>query len=384
MKAAVFYGARDFRVENIEKPKIEPTDILVKVEACGICGSDLHAYKQGIFSRPGFVMGHELAGEVVEVGKQVKGINIGDRVVPMVVSHNDTTKGCGHCFWCLRGQPQWCVAVGHRSCGECAYCKSGQFWMCDRIQRYMQIGYSRNGGYSEYVFVPNAVRDINVFRIPDSISWEEAAFVEPLWGAYRWVTMADPQPFDVAVVTGLGTIGLLVMQVLKNYVSKVIVSEVSPKRLKLARELGADVVIDATKEDPLQKVIEMTDTGRSFSGRGGGCADIVIECSGVPVVLKQAIEMARTGGRIVLVGLFEEDVPLNINHIIHKQLRLISSFNWGKQAASHEIKESIRLLADGKVKVKPLISHQFPVDRIMVAFETQTKPDESVKVLIRP
>ncbi|MFC2060759.1 zinc-binding dehydrogenase [Chloroflexota bacterium] len=384
MKAAVFYGARDFRVHDIGKPKVEATDILIKVEACGICGSDVHTYKQGVFSRPGFVMGHELAGEVVEVGEQVKGIKVGDRVVPIVVALDDAAKGCGQCFWCLRGQLQWCPSGKHKPCGECDYCKSGQFWLCDRIQRYMPIGYSRNGGYAQYVFVPNAVLDTNVFRIPDSISWEEAAFIEPLWGAYRWVTMADPQSFDTAVVTGLGTIGLLVMQVLKNFVSKVIVSEVSPKRLKLAKELGADVVIDATKEDPLLKVVEVTGKGRSFSGRGGGSADIVIECSGVSAALKQSIEMARTGGRIVLVGLFEEDVAMNINHIIHKQLSLISSFNCGRQTMTHEIKEAMRLLADGKVKVKPLISHEFPLDRIMVAFETQAKPDESVKVLIKP
>ena len=111
MKAAVFYGAKDFRVENIKEPKMEPTDVLVKVKTCGICGSDLHAYKQGIFSRPGFVMGHEIAGEVVEVGTEVKGINVGDRVVPMVVGLNHTIPGCGKCFWCLRGQRQWCSSI---------------------------------------------------------------------------------------------------------------------------------------------------------------------------------------------------------------------------------------------------------------------------------
>jgi len=243
---------------------------------------------------------------------------------------------------------------------------------------------SRNGGYSEYVYVPDAMLNINVFKIPDSISWEEAAFVEPLWGAYRWVKMADPQPNDVAVVTGLGTIGLLVMEVLKNFVSQVIVSEISDKRLQLAKELGADVVINAAKEDPLQKVIELTGAGRTFSGKGGGRADIVMECSGATIALQQGIEMARTGGRIVLVGLFEEDVPININHIVHKQLSLISSFGRGTGSISREILDAMQLLADGKVNVKPLISHRLPVEKIMEAFEVQTKPDQSIKVLILP
>ena len=384
MKAAVFYGARDFRVENVEVPKMESTDVMVRVKACGICGSDVHTYKRGILSRPGFVLGHEFSGEVAEVGKKVQKINTGDRVVAMIVPSSEAIRACGQCFWCTRGQPQWCPSIAQKPCGACKYCKSGQFWMCDKIQRHMLIGYGRNGAYAEYVLVPDAVLDNNVFKIPDSLSWEEAAIIEPLWGAYRWVMMTNPQPHETAVVTGLGTIGLSVMLVLKQFVPKVIVSEVSQKRLRLAKELGADVIIDATKEDPLQKVIEITGTGRSFSGKGGGCADIVMECSGVPIALQQAIEMTRTGGRIVLVGLFEEDVSLNINRIVHKQLSLISSFNKGQKPVGQEIMEAIKLLASGKVNAKLLISHQFPLDSIMEAFEVQTNPEQSIKVIINP
>jgi threonine dehydrogenase-like Zn-dependent dehydrogenase len=109
-----------------------------------------------------------------------------------------------------------------------------------------------------------------------------------------------------------------------------------------------------------------------------------MECSGVPIALQQAIEMTRTGGRIVLVGLFEEEVPLNINRIIHKQLSLISSFSRGQKPVSHEIMEAIKLLASGKVNAKPLISHQFPLDSILEAFEIQTNPEQSIKVIIKP
>ena len=171
MKAAVFYGARDFRVEDIEKPKIEPTDVLVRVKACGICGSDLHSYKQGIFSRPGFVMGHELAGEVVEVGSRVKRIAVGDRVVPL---DGRKDKGCGECFWCQRGQPQWCSSLAHKPCGECPQCKSGKFWLCEKSQRNMTIGYCRNGGYAEYMYIPDAAMGRNAFTIPNSVSMERS------------------------------------------------------------------------------------------------------------------------------------------------------------------------------------------------------------------
>jgi len=381
VKAAVFYGARDFRVEDIEKPKIQPTDILIKVKACGICGSDLHAYKEGIFSRPGFVMGHELAGEVVEVGNRVEHIAVGDRVVPLGRVREKT---CGECFWCQRGQPQWCLSISHKPCGECTQCRSGKWWLCEQNQRYMGMGYSRNGGYAEYMFVPEANINRNVYKVPDSVIFEEATFLEPLWGAYKWVEMANPQPRDTAVVTGLGTIGLLVMQVLKHHVARVFVSDISEKRLQLAKELGADVVINASREDPLARVIELTGTGRSFSGKGGGCADIVIECSGSPAAFKQAIEMTRTGGHIVLVGLYEQEISFDVNRIIHKQLKLVSSFNPGRRPAPKEISDCMDLIASGKVKVRPLISHEFPLDEIMNAFETQTRASESVKVIVKP
>ncbi len=384
MKAAVFYGARDFRVEDIPEPHISPTDVLVRVRACGICGSDLHTFRQGVFSRPGFVMGHEIAGDAVKVGSQVKGIKVGDRVIPMVTEHTREAEGCGECFWCTRGQPQWCPSVAHKPCGKCEPCNSGKFWLCEQLQRHLLIGYSRNGGYAEYVAVPDAVLNENVFKMPDSMSYEEAAFIEPLAGAYHWVSLGEPQKQETAVVTGLGTIGLLVMQLLKAQVAKVLAVEVSPKRLELAGKLGADAVINARQEDPVQKIIDITGSGRSFSGKGGACADLVMECSGAPAVLQQALDMTRAGGRIVLVGLFEEKATINVNAIIHKQLRLISSFNHLTQPMSHIIRESIRLVAEGKVNVKPLISHQIPLDDIMSAFEVQTRPGEAVKVLVKP
>jgi len=315
MKAAVFYGARDFRVEDIEKPQMEPTDVLVGVRVCGICGSDLHSYQQGLFSRPGWVMGHEISGEVAAVGEKVKDIRVGERVVPM---NSDNFRGCGECFWCLRGQPQFCPSVREKPCGECEMCTSGRFWLCEKIRRYQKLGYGRNGGYAEYIVVPDATLNENIFKLPEGVSPEEGAFVEPVQGALHWVLLSDPKPHDTAVVLGLGTIGLLVMQVLKSYVSRVIVSEVSPKRLSLARELGADFVINASREDPLERVIELTGTGRSFSGKGGACADLVMECSGAEAALGQALEMTRSGGRIVLVGLFKNPATVRRDSPSHR------------------------------------------------------------------
>ena len=382
MKAAVFYGARDMRIEDIEEPEIGPNDILVRVRACGICGSDLHAYRLGVFSRPGWVMGHELSGEVVWVGANVSGIGEGDRVVPNV--HRHRPLGCGRCFWCLRGEPQWCPTATRRPCGKCRYCQSGQFYLCTELARHQQIGYGRNGGYAEYVRVANAVLNRTVFKLPDDLSFEDGAVLEPLQGAVRWVSLGEPGPDDVAVVLGAGAIGLCVMQVLKGIVSKVIVSEVSPKRLAVAAELGADMVINAREEDAVARAAELTGVGRSYSGRGGACADIVMECAGVPTTFQQALEMARGGGRVVLVGLFEEPVPINPNTIVHKALRLISSFSEGGEAHGKDLRRALEFVTTGRARTGPLVSHRFPLEQINEAFETQLDATQSIKVLIIP
>jgi threonine dehydrogenase-like Zn-dependent dehydrogenase len=386
MKAGVYYGARDIRQEEVPVPEIGPDDVLVKVKSCGICGSDLHSYREGVFSRPGFVMGHEFAGEVVKVGGSIKDIKVGERVIPLGRGASGPP-ACGKCFWCLRGQPQYCEGRtgGRKPCGKCKNCLEGKWWLCDEMTRYMGLGYSKYGGYSEFVPVFNAKINENLYRLPDNMTYDEGAAVEPLYGCMDWVTLADPQPHDTAVVLGLGTIGQLVMQVLKNKVARVIVSEVSEKRLAIAKELGADVVINPAKEDAVQKVIDVTGMGRSGTGRGGGRADFVMECSGSGIALQQSMEMVRAGGRIVLVGLFEKQVTIDPNKIIFKDLKLVSSQTRSKQGAINQrILAAIDELSSGRVKIKPLISHEYKIDQIKEAFEMQTKSAESVKVLVKP
>lgn len=385
MKAAVFYGARDLRVEEVEEPEIGRDDILIKVKACGICGSDLHSYKLGIMTRPGWIMGHEVSGEVVRVGGNVKGIKVGDRVVPNVRQSlmRRGMKGCGECYWCLKGLPHWCQETVRRPCGKCQFCESGQFWLCTELRRHQEIGYGPNGGYSEYVRVSNAVLNDTVYKLPDRLSFEDGAVLEPLQGCVEWVNLAEPQEGEVAVVLGAGSIGLGIMQVLKTTLSQVIISDVSPRRLALARELGADVVVDAKEEDVVQKVVELTGVGRSFAGRAGARADIAMECAGVAATLLQAIEVVRTGGRVVLVGLFEEAVSIEPNRIIHKPIKLISSFEHPPREQD-ELAVAIELMSSGKAKGEALVSHRFPLEQINEAFETQLKPDESVKVVVKP
>ena len=385
MRAAVFYGPRDLRVEDVEEPEIGPDDILIKVKACGICGSDLHGYRKGSMTRPGWIMGHELSGVVASAGDNVKGIKEGDRVVPNIrwtlIRRN--IKGCGVCYWCRKGLNLWCDQSIHRPCGKCQYCQAGQSWLCTELRRFQDIGYGRNGGYAEYVRVADAVLDETVYKLPDNLSFEDGAILEPLEGCVAWVNLAEPRKGEVAVVLGAGTIGLCAMQVLKTVACKVIITDVSSRRLALAKELGADVVVDAGKEDVVQKVVELTGVGRSFAGRAGARADIAMECAGVPATLIQAIEVVRTGGRVVLVSLFDEAVSIEPNRIIHKPIKLISSFEHAK-TKTDELAAAIELMSSGKAKGEALVSHRFPLEQIKEAFETQLRADESVKVVVTP
>lgn len=387
MKAGIFHGPHDMRAEDIEVPQIGPTDILIKVKAAGICGSDLHSYREGVFFRPGWVMGHEFTGEAVEVGEKVEGIKKGDRLVRLGVGGRPAhSNACGECFWCKRGETRYCEQVGKgaRPCGTCEHCKSGQWYLCPSILRSQGPGYSRNGGCAEYVAIWNAKLNHNVFKLPDGISYEEGVVLEPLTGGIRWISQCDPQPYDTAVVLGLGAIGLTIMQVLKYKVDKVIASEISPKRLQVARELAPDLLIDAGQEDPVAKVIEMTGVGRSRGGKGGGRADFVMECSGSGVALEQALEMTRAGGKIDLVGLFEKPATINANLIVFKDLKLISSQATYSGTAEELVFEAFDFVTSGKVQLKPLISHEFPVEEIDKAFETAANATDSVRVLVKP
>lgn len=387
VKAGIFYGARDMRAEDIDIPKTGPDDVLIKVKAAGVCGSDLHSFRQGVFFRPGWVMGHEFSGQAVEVGSNVKGIKKGDRLVRLGAGGRPPSESaCGKCFWCLRGEPRYCEAIGagQKPCGKCKYCESGQWWLCEETRRFQQPGYGRNGGCAEYVAIYNARVNENVFILPDAISYEEGVCLEPLTGCIRWVSYANPQPYDTGVVIGLGAIGLAAMQIVKNQVSRVIVSEVSKRRLQAARELGAELLIDAANEDAVKKVIEWTGVGRSRSGRGGGRADFVMECSGAGPVLQPAMEMTRAGGRIVLVGLFEKPSTIDANLIVFKDLHLVSSQQVYSGTADELVHGAFDMVTSGRVKLKPMISHVFPIEQIQEAFEMAANSNESVRVLVKP
>jgi len=344
MKAAVHYGPGNIRVENVSDPKVEPNGILIQVKACGICGSDMHIYKLGgstepeLVMGPGLIMGHEFSGDVIEVGANVADIKKGDRVIAT------GWKPCGECYWCQRGEPLLCTQI-----------------------KIIGIGFP--GAFAEYVSIPTATLNLNVFPLPDEMSYEVGATVEPLSVAVYAATTAEPSPEHTVVVLGAGAIGQCALQVFKAMgVAKVIVSETSKKRLELAKAMGADVVINAAEEDPIERVREATSVM---------WADIVAECAGVPATFHQAIEMVRRGGKIMLVGVYEEPIQWEPLSVIIKNVRMIGCLGGG-------FLQAVDFLRTGKVNTKPLISHEFPLDKAKEAFETQLKTEEAVKVLIKP
>ena len=339
MKAAVFYGVRDIKTEEVEKPKIQDNEILIKVKACGICGSDLHMYKLNLFTpgliRPlkkGGIPGHEYSGEIVEVGKKIKRFKVGDRV----------------------------FAVS-------------------------------NGGMAEYV--PYLITyGSHVYKLPPSVGYEEAATLEPLANSYH--ALMKGKPFNGAniVIFGAGAIGLGIIQCIKALdikPNKLIMIDLSDFRLKLAKELGADEIINAKTENVPSKIMNLVGPMPTFRPPIFPMpkVDIVYDCVGyikdenAPLVLQQAINMARQyTGTVVIHGLFEENIKLDLTFMIVKQVKVIGSFGFTRT----EVKKCIKLLENKQVDRLKIISHEYSVDNAKEAFETQCNINESVKVLLKP
>ncbi|WP_083652454.1 zinc-binding dehydrogenase [Bacillus sp. MRMR6] len=346
MKAAVYYGARDLKVESVSIPEVGPNDILLKVKYCGICGSDVHSYGTGLYIHKGQIMGHEFSGEVVKTGSNVKGIRVGER-------------GTGF----------------HAGvCGTCYWCQNKQFTLCPDLFNN-STGYGLPGAFAEYVKIPNALPGINFHGIPDEIDDMTAATIEPVSVSAYTVELCQPKAGDQVVVMGAGLIGNVVMQVFKaSNAGKVIVTEVSEKRLQAAINSGADTVINAAKENVVERLKDLVGVGK-YHFNEGAMADIVVDAAGAPSAVEQSFEIVRSGGTIAFVGLPEKKASIDTTKIVHKMPKIIGALGGNFQAA-------ISLLREGKVKTKRLVSHTFPLEYAREAFETQMNPHESVKVMI--
>ena len=337
MKAAVFHSAHNITIEDVPYPRLEPDGVIIKVNTSGICGSDLHVYRHG--RRDGMIMGHEFSGDIVEIGADVTGVEKGDRV----------------------------VAISGRGCGQCYWCQQGQFIRCPKL---VFIGYGFPGAFAEYISVPLFKLDLYAAKLPDTLTYEEGATAEPLSVALYAVKQVQPQPEDTVVIIGLGIIGLCIIQILKAMgVNQIMVSGRRAKRLQLAKESGATMVVDAAKEDIVPIVKELN------SGKG---ADIVFDCAGSSTTYQQSIQMVHRGGKVNLVGLYQEPINWNPSFIVSNDITLIGcGLRW-------DLPGAVDLLQSGTVNTKPLITHEFPLDKTKEAFDTQLEAQDAIKVLVKP
>jgi 2-desacetyl-2-hydroxyethyl bacteriochlorophyllide A dehydrogenase len=342
MKAAVFKGIEDVRVEDVAEPEAGPRDVVVSVSVCGICGSDLHTYLHGSFVAPGQVMGHEFAGEVIAAGDEVRGLAVGDRVTASPIV----------------------------PCGTCPRCAEGRFNLCAEAWT-TGIAYGRPGAFAERVRIPNSVPGENVFKLDDSVSDEAGATVEPLAVAVHAVRLAGDVTGQTALVLGLGTIGQQVLQVLKaSGAGRVIGVDLSPLRLAAAETLGAEAADGAPG----------IDAALAATLGEGGEVDVVFECSGVPALAGAALEVVKGGGTIVVLALYDDPVSFNPTVLVQKEIRMQGSIAY----TSDDFGEAVALIARGAVQSAPLITQREPLDAVADAFAIQLEKDRSLKVLIMP
>ncbi|MCD6406271.1 alcohol dehydrogenase catalytic domain-containing protein [Candidatus Aerophobetes bacterium] len=349
MKAAVLYGPDDLRIEERDVPLPGPGEVLVKVRACAICGTDPKILSKGWPSQPPYgeyIPGHEYTGEVVAVGETVDEYKVGDRIAV------ETHKGCGRCVNCLRGMYTICLNYGNKEKGHRHY------------------GFTANGGYAEYV-----VNHINVLhRLPDNVSFEEGT-IATTGGTvlYGLETIGGLKGGETVVIMGPGAIGLMAVQFAKAFgAEKVILTGTRESRLEVGRSLGADVICNVKKENVVEKILDLT---------GGKGADVVIECSGSMEAAEKTTDVVKRGGIILLLGIYKDRVRLDLNKVVLGNVAVYGVRGEGFRATGRVLS----LLGQKKITGKPLITHTFPLTEIKEAFKTFVgRIGGAIKVVVIP
>jgi len=328
MKVAVFYGPRDIRVEETGTPKLLEKEVLIKVKAAGICGSDLHYYK----------------GEGSRVGEEVTNIKVGDRVAvePLI------------------------------GCGKCLFCQIGKYHLCNQLKH---IGFEFKGAFAQYVKAPEK----KAFKLPSNVSYEEAALLDCYAVSVHTIHRVKVNINDIVVIFGGGPLGLTTLEVVKAAgAKKVIVVDLSDNILQIAKNAGADIIINASKVNVIKEINEITNELG---------ADVVFECvGGMAPTLGQAIQVVRPGGTIGIIGVYSEFPQMNLRKAYTKEINIVFIWSYAKWGIFTEFGIALDMLAQGKLNAIPLITHKFPLNKIKQAFTVaENKKDfGAVKVLINP
>jgi L-iditol 2-dehydrogenase len=343
MKSLLLTDYNKFTIEDLPRPETGPREVLIRVAACGICGSDVHGYDGSSGRRiPPLVMGHEAAGVIAAIGPEVTGFKVGDRVT------FDSTVYCGECIYCHRGDVNLCdrrEVIGV-SCGD----------------------YRRNGAFAEYIAVPERI----VYKMPDCMSFPEAAMLEAMAVALHAVKISGVKQGDTALVVGAGMIGLLTMQAARVAgVARVMIADIDDTRLTLGELLGADEALRGTGGMIAEATLKRT---------GGVGADVVFDAVGYTKTVAESIDSVRKGGTVTLIGNISPEVTIPLQKVVSRQIRL-----QGSAASSGEYPMAIDLLASGRIQVRPLITAVAPLEEGPLWFERlHAQEPNLMKIVLSP
>jgi erythritol/L-threitol dehydrogenase len=351
MQAVVNHGPKDYRLERVPRPTAGPREVIIRVDAAGICGSDAKCYAGGEMFWGGadpwvkapVVPGHEFFGTVVELGdgaEQHHGVSLGEKA----------------------------IAEQIRPCDRCRFCERGQYWMCQVHDIHGFQGEVADGAWAQFMRFGSTAR---VHRMPDDISDEAGVLVEPLACAIHGVNRADVQLGDTVVLAGAGPIGLLMLQVLRLRSPRtIIVSDARADRLELAAQLGADVTVDVSQTDLDTVVRQLTD--------GYGC-DVFIEATGHPSAVEQGLQVLRRLGRMVVYGVF--GAPTTVDWSVigdRKELDVL-----GAHLGPYSYPTAIAYLADGTIDAGRLVTHRYPLEEFDEALQV-VRDGTGIKVMLQP
>ncbi len=343
MKAGILYGPKDIRCESVPPPEISKEEVIIAVKAVGICGSDIPRYERGVSPYNFKILGHECAGEVVKTGSSVLGIKRGDRVAVIPV----------------------------RPCYRCSLCQVGKYSLCNN---FIRMGTRVDGCFAEFIKVPPQ----NLLKLPDNIDYESASLLEPAAVALHTIKRGGIEPGDLVVVMGCGPIGCLCAQFANILGARAVyVVDIIQEKLHIAQKVGKFRCVNAKEKDPVRIIIEENKEG----------ADLIIESAGSVTTLKESIYLARKRGRISLLGLIGKDVviPKKVYYtILHHELNLYGVYDtdWEPFPPFNSWKTALNFIAEGKIKVKPLISHRFGIEQIGEAFKSISSHREKFNKVI--
>ncbi|MGZ8486522.1 MAG: zinc-dependent dehydrogenase [Candidatus Binatia bacterium] len=339
MRVAMYYNNRDIRLEELPVPKIGPGELLLRTRASGVCGSDLMEWYR--VKKAPLVLGHEITAEVVKLGAGVGTFKVGDRV----------------------------FSTHHVPCGKCRYCLAGHQSVCDLLR----TTHFEPGGFAEYIRVPKINVELGTLRIPDSMSFDEGSFIEPLACVVRAQRFAKLRAGQTVLVIGSGISGLLHVQLAKaRGAARVVATDISDYRLNAAKQFGADATIHGAEDVPA-RLKEFND---------GRLADLVIVCTGAMPAIQQATKSIDRGGTLLFFAPTAAgvDAPIPLFDFWRDEITVVTSY----AGSGDDLKESLELISDRKVRVADMVTHRLPLAETGVGFQLTAIGQDSIKVIIDP